>query len=200
MAGLATRGLAADLVALVVGQHELIVPEGVLTKLSRVLVDTFRMPGALVDTHVAALRRHTVVPRGATPLSIEIRDPDDAWVVTGAVDGEASLLVTGDRDLLDIADRALIGRWRRIRVASARRSPQPQPAVDLEHRAGDEGVVDEERDRVGHLVGATDATERRHRRVAREGGRLVAGREHVPPRRVDDARRHRVHAHRGARR
>ena len=39
-------------------------------------------------------------------MDIEIRDPADAWVLASAVAVDADLLVTGDRDLLDIAAQA----------------------------------------------------------------------------------------------
>jgi predicted nucleic acid-binding protein len=38
--------------------------------------------------------------------SIEVHDPDDAWVLASALHVEADVLVTGDRDLLDVAHAA----------------------------------------------------------------------------------------------
>ena len=39
-------------------------------------------------------------------LALEIRDDDDGWVLASAVVGEADALVTGDKDLLDVAEAA----------------------------------------------------------------------------------------------
>ena len=36
--------------------------------------------------------------------AVTIRDPDDVWVLASAIHMAADVLVTGDRDLLDIAD------------------------------------------------------------------------------------------------
>lgn len=47
-----------------------------------------------------------VVPNPAAPASVPIRDPDDPWVLASAIAGRADVLITGDRDLLDIAASA----------------------------------------------------------------------------------------------
>jgi predicted nucleic acid-binding protein len=52
------------------------------------------------------LRDQTVVPKPAALLSLKVRDADDAWVLASAVSGGAEVLVTGDQDLLVLADRA----------------------------------------------------------------------------------------------
>jgi putative PIN family toxin of toxin-antitoxin system len=48
-------------------------------------------------------------------VSVELRDPDDAVVVSAALAGRASVIITGDRDLLDdeglvawLADRRVV--------------------------------------------------------------------------------------------
>ncbi len=46
------------------------------------------------------------MPTPRETLALEIRDDDDAWVLTSAVVGEADALVTGDTDLLDVAEAA----------------------------------------------------------------------------------------------
>ena len=62
------------------------------------------IPAGTVEEADAFLRREAVVVSvGIDPL-VSIRDPDDAAVLGGAVAGGADVLVTGDRDLLDIVD------------------------------------------------------------------------------------------------
>ena len=67
------------------------------------------------------LRSQEVVPKPKKPSSIPIRDPDDAWVLASAIDGRCDVLVTGDRDLLDIAGSAQLpilnprGFWEFVR-------------------------------------------------------------------------------------
>jgi len=54
--------------------------------------------------------------------SMPARDADDAWILASAIEGRADALVTGDRDLLDIADAAPLpilnprGFWEFVRT------------------------------------------------------------------------------------
>ena len=106
VAALATRGLAADVVRLVLTEHDLVVPEVVLTELRRVLAGKLKLPAAQIDAVEAFLREHELVPKPARPLALAIRDRADAWVLASAVAGRADVLVTGDQDLLVVAAQA----------------------------------------------------------------------------------------------
>jgi putative PIN family toxin of toxin-antitoxin system len=97
------RGLCADLIRVVLAEHELMTGEVNLRELRRVLVEKFRAPNALVASIESQLRDHTIIPVPAAPSAIIIRDPDDAWVLATALASEADMLVTGDQDLLAIA-------------------------------------------------------------------------------------------------
>ena len=65
-----------------------------------------------------------VVTSGASTLELALRDKDDEAVVEEAVEGLASVLVTGDRDLLDAADRIPVevlsprGFWEKLQRQS----------------------------------------------------------------------------------
>jgi len=100
----ATRGLCADVLRHVLAEHELLVGEVVLDELRRTLKTKLRVPAALVADIEELLRDHEVVPKPERPSSVKLRDPDDRWIVASAVAGRADLLVTGDHDLLDVAD------------------------------------------------------------------------------------------------
>jgi uncharacterized protein len=99
------RGLCADLLRRVLAQHELLTGEVNVTELSRILRERFGASAEQVALPMDLLRDHTVVPK-PEQAPFEVRDPDDIWVLASAVAGEADLLVTGDRDLLDIAATA----------------------------------------------------------------------------------------------
>ena len=102
----AARGLCADLMRLLLAEHEVLTGEINLTEFRCVLVERFKAPTAHADLAESLLREQTIVPKPSGLLSIEVRDPDDGWVLASAVAGGAQLLVTGDQDLLVIADRA----------------------------------------------------------------------------------------------
>lgn len=121
----AARGLCADLMRLLLAEHEVLTGEVNLTELRRVLVQRFKVPKTQAGLVENLLRDQTVVPKPAALLSLKVRDPDDAWVLASAVSGGADLLVTGDQDLLVLAARAPLPiltpreAWERLRGGAA---------------------------------------------------------------------------------
>jgi putative PIN family toxin of toxin-antitoxin system len=106
VAAVATRGLAADVVRLILAEHDLLLPEVVLGELRRVLTNKFKLPAARITELEAFLREHEVIPKPARLLAIDVRDRSDAWVLASAVAGRADVLVTGDQDLLVLGSKA----------------------------------------------------------------------------------------------
>ena len=104
IAGYATRGLCFDLVREVLTHHELLVGSQVLAEVGCVLRVKLRAPEALVLEIETSLSAHLGrQPRGSLP-DLAIRDPDDLGILAEALAAGADLLVTGDHDLLDIAE------------------------------------------------------------------------------------------------
>jgi putative PIN family toxin of toxin-antitoxin system len=116
-----TRGLSADLFRLVIAEHELLTGEVNLTEFCRVLRERFKVPPAEIARVEDQLHSHPIVARPAAPSSFPLRHPDDDWVLASALAGGAELLVTGDKDLLSVAERAPLpivdprGCWDRLR-------------------------------------------------------------------------------------
>lgn len=106
VAAFATRGLCADVMRVVLAEHQLITGEVVLSELRKVLARRIKLPAATIEDILALLREQEVVPKPRKPSDLPIRDPDDRWILASAMAGRADVLVTGDRDLLDIADKA----------------------------------------------------------------------------------------------
>ena len=103
VSAMATRGICADVLRVVIADHVLFISETVLDELSRVLRGKLKVPRATVEAAEVFLRRQGIVIRQAPPLGIAVRDCDDVAVLEEAVGGQASVLVTGDRDLLEVA-------------------------------------------------------------------------------------------------
>ncbi|MEZ5457935.1 MAG: putative toxin-antitoxin system toxin component, PIN family [Steroidobacteraceae bacterium] len=102
VSAVATRGLCADVLNLVLAEHELIVGETVLAELKRVLRERIRVPVHVVAEVDNLLRQEaTVIPK-VEPLRMRIRDKSDLAVLSEAVAGRAEVLVTGDKDLLEL--------------------------------------------------------------------------------------------------
>jgi putative PIN family toxin of toxin-antitoxin system len=103
VSAVATRGLCADVLNLVLAEHEIIVGETVLGELKRVLRERIRVPVHVVAEVDALMRQEaTVIPK-AGPLRVSIRDKSDVAVLSEAVAGRTECLVTGDKDLLELA-------------------------------------------------------------------------------------------------
>jgi len=98
------RGLSADLLRLAVSEPEILTGEVNLQEFSQVLRERFGVPPSEVGAAVQELREHTIIPRPGEMPDVRIRDADDVWVYASALAGQADVLVTGDRDLLDIAE------------------------------------------------------------------------------------------------
>ena len=121
VAAIATRGLCADLVRTILAEHQLITGEVVLTELEAVLKKRIKLPAGTVNDVIALLRAQEVVGKPSEPLSLAIRDADDQWIVASAVAGNADVLVTGDQDLLAVAQQSPVpilsprGFWEQLR-------------------------------------------------------------------------------------
>jgi putative PIN family toxin of toxin-antitoxin system len=104
VSGFATRGLCADVIRLVLAEHQVIIADVVLNELKRVLKNKIHLPGEQIQEILAFLESQTVQPKPISPSPIPVRDEDDQWVLASALAAKADVLVTGDKDLLDVAD------------------------------------------------------------------------------------------------
>ena len=104
VSGFATRGLCADVIRLVLAEHELITADVVLNELKRVLTHKIHLPGEQIQEILTFLESQTVQPKPISPSPIPVRDEDDQWVLASALAAKADVLVTGDKDLLDVAN------------------------------------------------------------------------------------------------
>ena len=105
VSGFATRGLCSDVIRLVFAEHELITAQVVLEEVQRVLKQKFNLPKGVIDEILAFLNDQTVQSKPKTIPSIPIRDDADRWVLASALEAQADVLVTGDKDLLDVSDQ-----------------------------------------------------------------------------------------------
>lgn len=108
LSAFATRGLCADLVRVVLVEHDLLVADVVLTELRSVLKKKLQLPEARIREIEGFLREYEVIGKPKRHLGLGLRDPDDEWIVASAVRGHADVLVTGDQDLLSVASLPVV--------------------------------------------------------------------------------------------
>lgn len=102
VAAFATRGLCADVFRTVLAEHDLVLGEVILSELRRTLSTKLRLPPDRIETVEAVLASVPIIPKPEQWSELPIRDPADRWILSTAIAGNATVLVTGDRDLLDV--------------------------------------------------------------------------------------------------
>ncbi len=99
---IATRGLCADVMRLVLAEHEMVLSRVVLDELRGVLTTKFGLPPTAVEDIFLLFDQLELAPQPQAPVALAIDDPADEWVVASAVAGQAAIFVTGDKALLEI--------------------------------------------------------------------------------------------------
>lgn len=99
------RGLCADLLEVILADHQLMIGDVVLVELKRVLTKKLKIPESKVSDVVKFLCNHHDEPVPDKPSEVKVRDEDDRWILESAIRAKADILVTGDKDLLDISKK-----------------------------------------------------------------------------------------------
>jgi putative PIN family toxin of toxin-antitoxin system len=101
-AAAATRGLCADVFREVSVCHELLISMQVLSELERVLKSKFGVSQDLVEAPILLLQQDSISVEAIDIPKVRLRDKDDLGILGAAVAGGADVLVTGDKELLDL--------------------------------------------------------------------------------------------------
>jgi len=101
-AHISRAGVCAELLEDVLLRHQLVISEFILQELTRKLVEKFCYSTRDAAEDGAFLRRVGVVVQPTELPSNLCRDPSDVPVLGTAVAGKCSLLISVDRDLLDM--------------------------------------------------------------------------------------------------
>jgi len=126
VSALASRGLCADVFRAVIAGHELVVAPPLLAELRRVLQTKFRVPAEAVADALWLLEQDAIAADPEPATDVELKDRSDVPILSAATNGQADVLVTGDRELLAVRRvgklRILSPRqfWERIRRGRGR--------------------------------------------------------------------------------
>ena len=106
VSALVTRGLSTDVIRLVLAKHDLILTETILNELGQVFRKKFGVPDSRVEFVINKFQKYVRTQKSKFTGSLElIRDPDDRLVLTSVIEARADILITGDKDFLDVRDR-----------------------------------------------------------------------------------------------
>ena len=100
-----TRGLCADVLRLILAEHELLTGELVIEELRGVLLRKFGVPAATVEEIETFLRGYYVEPKPRELPELKLGDRNDLLVVGSALNAQAEILITGDREILTLAEK-----------------------------------------------------------------------------------------------
>jgi len=98
----ATRGLCADVLREVLASHDLIISERVINELKKALRFKFGVSQDLIDDFIWLLQRDTVLAQSAELPKVQIQDKDDLPILGAAIAAGVEVLVTGDKELLEL--------------------------------------------------------------------------------------------------
>jgi predicted nucleic acid-binding protein len=97
-----TRGLCADVLRLILAEHQLVTGEVVIEELRSVLRRKFGVPARTVKEVEAFLRGYLIEPQPRNLPDLPLRGRNDLLVARLALGVRAEVLVTGDREMLDL--------------------------------------------------------------------------------------------------
>jgi putative PIN family toxin of toxin-antitoxin system len=101
-AHISRAGVCAEMLEDILLHHQLVISDFILEELGRKLVEKFNLPRRDAEQVHRFLRRAGIVVQPADLPSDLCRDPSDIPVLGTAVAGECALLISVDRDLLDM--------------------------------------------------------------------------------------------------
>lgn len=103
IAAFATQGICHSLFELCLKDHALVLSEPLLAEVERPLRDRIRVPAGTLKDVLSLLRKSGKIANpGALPERIKCRDLDDLHVLALACNHHARVIVTGDKDLLEL--------------------------------------------------------------------------------------------------
>ncbi len=95
-----TRGLCADVLREVLVAHDLLVSDILFQELERVLLQKFQIPSSVLSEILSLLQQDSVPCQVGTLPFVPIKDQDDLPILSCAIEGQAEVFVTGDKELL----------------------------------------------------------------------------------------------------
>ncbi|PIV20822.1 MAG: putative toxin-antitoxin system toxin component, PIN family [Deltaproteobacteria bacterium CG_4_8_14_3_um_filter_45_9] len=98
----ATRGLCADVLREVLSSQQLIISFLMVNELRMVLRQKLKVPGELIDEFIGMIQQDAHFATSGKLPDVRIQDKDDLMILSSALNGNADLFVTGDRELLDL--------------------------------------------------------------------------------------------------
>jgi putative PIN family toxin of toxin-antitoxin system len=115
VSAVATRGLCADVLREILVSHQLVVSVPLLAELKDVLNNKIGIPPEIISDYVALLGQDSIWSENTELANLTLKDKEDILILSTALNGNAELFVTGDKEVLDL------GRIQSMRIVSPRK-------------------------------------------------------------------------------
>ena len=115
VSAVATRGLCADVLREILVSHQLVVSAPLITELKNILRTKIGTPQEIISDFVEILTQDSILSENTKPTNIDLDDKDDILILSTALNGNAELFVTGDKELLEL------GKIQSMRIVSPRK-------------------------------------------------------------------------------
>lgn len=125
VSAVATRGLCADVMREVLVSHQLVVSAPLSLELENILQKKLGLPLGLISEFIEILEQDAHHSSPSDLTNIDIRDKNDLTILSSALNGEADIFVTGDKELLElgrIGDMDIVSPkmfWERLKAPSS---------------------------------------------------------------------------------
>jgi putative PIN family toxin of toxin-antitoxin system len=114
VSAVATRGLCADVLREILLSHQLVLSTPLLVELQNTLYTKIGIPRKIISDFINLLTQDSTLSDNEELRYIDINDKDDILILSTAINGNAELFVTGDKELIDI------GKIQTLRIVSPR--------------------------------------------------------------------------------
>ncbi|MBN1406722.1 MAG: putative toxin-antitoxin system toxin component, PIN family [Calditrichaceae bacterium] len=100
-----SRGLSSEIFRIIIKEHDLILSNVVIEELDRIFTVKLNINPEQVKEIIEYLRSFKIHKYSNEKCPVELRDKDDEKVLASAIQSGSDVIVTGDKDLLDVRDK-----------------------------------------------------------------------------------------------
>ena len=98
VSAVATRGLCADVLREILVSHQLVISSPLIDELENVLHAKIGIPQEIISDFIELLTQDSIFPEKTTLTNTNVRDKDDIVIISNALNGNAEIFVTGDKE------------------------------------------------------------------------------------------------------
>jgi putative PIN family toxin of toxin-antitoxin system len=102
VSAVATRGLCADVLREILVSHQLVISSPLIAELKNILHTKIGTSQDIISDFIELLTQDAIFSEKTTLTNIDIKDKDDIVIISTALNGDAEMFVTGDKELLEL--------------------------------------------------------------------------------------------------